>query len=207
VAETTRDYLDRYLPLVEIVGWSTNGAVAYRHITTGSEAGSRDYHFVIFNAVNDETMQDDILRMYHRYDEIQDELSKGYKAKWNMLLKMYDIIGYIDDPFKDISQHNFNTFPVNDFDCWFDYTIEKNKDDFANVIDWKLIMGNNNVKKIISHATERGYYDIHGRKILGYYKSPYENRLAIFVSSSIRYYPYLEVLLYGCNMDTGLSEH
>jgi hypothetical protein len=204
--EGTKKMLDKDFPLIEIIGWSRDGMIAYRYITTESEASSWEYRFLIVDTVTDNIIENDCFTMIDWYEEIKKELSEAYKAKWNILLRKHDIIGIINDPFKEINKNDFNKFPINNFECWFEYSIEKNKDDFANLIHWKLIIGNNNVQKTINHATERGYYDIHGRKILGFYKSPYENRIAVFVSSYDSFvHPFWGVRLYGCNMNIWLT--
>jgi hypothetical protein len=203
--EGIKEALDNDYPFIEIIGWSRGGMIAYRYITTQSEACTRECHFSIVDTITDNIIENEYT-VIDDCEKINKELSESVKAKWNLLLKKYNIIGRIDNPFKEIYKNDFKKFPVNNFECWFEYSIEKNKDDFANLIDWKLFIGNNYVQKIISHAVERDYDDIRGRKILGYYKSPYENRIAVFVSSCERFtYPYWGVLLYGCNMNVGFN--
>jgi len=198
------DYYDSLI--IEIIGWSRDGKIAYRYITPKVEDAYWEYRFSIVNLLDDCVMEYDYLKMTPLLEEIKKELSEAYKTKWNFLLKKYDIIGTVNDPFKEINKNNYNNFPIDDFECWFDYSIKRNKNNFANLIDWKLIIGNNKVQKIISQATERGYYDIDSLKILGYYKSPYENRIAVFVSChDISGWFYDTPRFYGCNMDTGFS--
>lgn len=203
--------LDTNLPFVEIIGWSKNGLVAYRYITKGDETGLTKYHFVILNTVNDKYIERDSMNLFEPedyYDE-KDEREKKktydeYKTKWNALLEKHSIIGKINDPLEEIKQNNAIKFPLGDFNCWFDYTM-KPDETWYKIFEWKLIIGNNRIQKVINTATEKLQADTLGRKIIGYYKSPYENRIVIVVNNYGLYYrdTYL-VNLYGCNMDVGL---
>jgi hypothetical protein len=203
--EDDKKALDENLPFIEIIGWSKNGLVAYTYKTVQNEVPEWEYHFSIVDLVDDRVIEDDSFKINPSHEKIKKELSEICKTKWNLFLKTYGIIGTIDDPFKEIKKNNYSKFPINNFNCWFDYSVEKNKDKIGNLIEWKLFVGNNNVQKIINQKAEIGYYDIHGLKILGYYKSPYENRIAIFVSVYKGFvWSYWGARLYGCHMDVGL---
>jgi hypothetical protein len=118
---------------------------------------------------------------------------------------------------------DFLKFPINNFNCWFDYQITRktefdedwNNDITSGTINWKLIIGNNTIQKKISESSGgyggNSFWNIYGIKILGYYKSPYENRIVVvktsyhWVSYSGGYYS-VGLDLFGCNMNVGLSQ-
>ena len=115
------------------------------------------------------------------------ELTDEYKTKWNALLEKYHIDGEISNPFSLSFKNDFLEFPVNMYICWFDYIVEHNegKDilDTKDIIKWKLLIGNDIVSKVVFETEEQRYFDyITGRKIIGYYKNPYENKIVIVVN-------------------------
>jgi hypothetical protein len=81
-----------------------------------------------------------------------------------------------------------------------------------DIINWKLLVGNDAVQKKITENVDdkrTGWYEnISGRKILGYYKSPYENRIVVitthfdWISFSEGYYT-VGFDLFGCHMSVG----
>ena len=156
--------------------------------------------------------------------EIDNEITKKYIAKWNTILRNYKISGEAGNPIAGDFVNNLLEFPINDFYCWFDdhkYTVEKHIIKSGNevvevekaVYNWKLIIGNVNIRKIISEGKDEFYGDmpkINGRKILGYYKNPYENRIVVvticydWIAFSGGYHT-VKLDLFECNMNVGLS--
>jgi hypothetical protein len=195
---------------IEIVGWSKDGLLAYRRVLFGGDGPGVQYDIVIFNPIDDRVIEEDSMVVYSYFDEeFVDKMIIEYKTKWNLLLKKYNIIGEIDNPTGRIVQTDFLQFPMGNFDCWFDYTINKELDKWemeGTWINWKLIVGNDKVQKIINTAKEQEYVEISGRKILGYIKNPYANRIVVLVNYFAFYFgPRGMVNLYGCNMDVGLN--
>ena len=198
---------------IEIVGWSKDGLLAYRRVLFGGDGPGVQYDIVIFNPIDDMVIEKDSMVVYNYFDEEVDkeyinEKVIEYKAKWNLLLEKYNIIGRIDNPTGRIVQTDFLQFPMGNFDCWFDYVIENGPGRFSRTtwINWKLIVGNDKVQKIINTAKEQEYVEISGRKILGYIKNPYANRIVVLVNYFAFYFgPRGRVDLYGCNMDVGLN--
>ena len=202
-----RNLLDYNRPF-EVLGWSKNGLFAYMYGIKIPERRTSHYSFVIVDTVTNETIESDDVSIYQKsigidiYDDVYRSLrfvplariSEEYKNKWNVLLEKHHIIGNIEEPFSDILQDDLLEFPVDDFSCWFDYRIlipdyrpyhclGKRKENI-DVIKWKLKIGNDNVQKIIGEGGKKPsvVQYMTGSKIRGYYKSPYENRIAVVVS-------------------------
>ena len=112
-------------------------------------------------------------------------------------------------------------FPINNFYGWLEHSITTimqwqegtNRDWEVDIVSWKLLIGNDRVQKIITEKEEEEYRfvdNISGRKILGYYKSPYENRIVVVVSR-YRFVPLsggnrsVSLDVFGCNMNVGLN--
>jgi len=203
----------------EMIGWSKDGLFAYRYIQNEENIHfsnkeraylpveiSKTYTLIIFNAITNKIVErerllvgDDYLGIYGGsavsilYDErLRNRTLNEYKVMWNLLLEKHSIIGKIDSPFSSDFKNDLTEFPINNYSCTFDYIIEHPNNMFPRVesfIEWKLIIGNDVVKKIIienNEKIERFEGFITGRKILGYYKSPYENRIVVVVN----YYNY-----------------
>jgi hypothetical protein len=95
------------------------------------------------------------------------------------------------------------------YNCWFNYTIEKDKTGKGrSLIKWKLHAGEGRRSKVVTSgeyltANSR----ISGLKILGYYKSPFENRIVIVVQN-ITYTSEMcinDFEYYGCHLDAGFK--
>ena len=99
-------------------------------------------------------------------------------------------------------------FPIGNYDCWFDYSVSQNPmvDYEYPIYNWKLIIGNNFVQKTITQQITRDPM-LERIKIIGYYKSPFENRIAIFVSETSSYSGdvFYTPRLFGCNMSIGFN--
>jgi len=183
--------------------------------------------FITSDNIDDEYLQDIAKNLDATLllEETHNEISKEYIAKWNTILKNHKISGEAGNPIADDFVNNLLKFPINDYNCWFDdpeYTFEKYKfksgdEDVEfkkDVYNWMLIIGNENIQKKISEGKDELYGEMHninGRKILGYYKSPYENRIVVatiyydWIAFSGGYHT-VKLDLFGCNMNVGLSQ-
>ena len=212
---------------IEKIGWSEKGLFAYRYrcyLDDGRGTGWV-YSLTIIDTITDKIIENDSIELYDpedEADEISGNLSEEYKTKWNALLEKHNIVGRVNDPVSEYFKMDFLEFPINNFICWFDYQVKRvikfnktygEKMPYNNV-KWKLVIGNSTIQKKISENTgEYGgnyFLNIYGRKILGYYKSPYENRIVVvttnyyWVSYSGGYFS-VGLDLFGCNMNVGLS--
>jgi len=214
-----------------------------RHLHDSGMWGGWIYSLIIINTVTDEIIERDSFIIGDTADdeylediaknldaallpeEISGNLTKEYIAKWNTILRNYKISGEIGNPIAGDFANNLLKFPINDYNCWFDdpeYSFEKYKLKSGNevfeiekdVFNWKLIIGNENIQKIISEGKDTLYKDMHninGRKILGYYKSPYENRIVVvtiyydWIAFSGGYHT-VKPDLFGCNLNVGLNQ-
>jgi len=209
---------------IEMIGWSNNGLFAYRtrHLHDSGMWGGWIYSLIIIDTVTDEIIeierfivntainQDDAeyLNATLLPNDISSDLTKEYIAKWNTILRNYKISGEVGNPIAGGFVNNLLEFPINDNNCWFDdYEVE------MDVYNWILIIGNENNQKIISDGKVELYanmLNINGRKILGYYKSPYENRIIVvtiyydWIGFSGGYHT-VKLDLFGCNMNVGLN--
>ena len=212
---------------IEKIGWSGKGLFAYRcrcYLDNGQGTGWV-YSLKIINTITDKIIEEDSIELYdpdYEPEEMPGDLSGEYKTKWNTILKKHNIVGRVDDPISENFKMDFYEFPINNFNCWFDYHVKRvtkydqtyGENMTYNNVNWKLIIGNNVIQKKISEDFgEYGgnyFFNIYGRKILGYYKSPYENRIVVvttnyyWVSYSGGYYS-VGLDLFGCNMNVGLS--
>jgi hypothetical protein len=200
------------------------------------------YSLVIINTVTNEIIEEDSIEIgegvigtveensiFYLYDENEwrdlegdtanlNEILETYKNKWEGLLQKHNIIGRVDDLLADNFQAGLSDFPIDNYSCWFDYTIESDEDNYLSELDriykrkdvvkWKLMIGNNAAQKIIGENDEIVMaFDMIGSKILGYYKNPFENTIVV-VASYYWYTDYPEsdtlwgtVNLFSCNMD------
>jgi hypothetical protein len=205
-----REELDQnwYAPF-EMIGWSRTGLFSYRYGSWIDAMPGWAYCIVILNTITDEIIEKDVIYLHAGDDKDQDfieDLKNRTKNKWNEILKKHNITGTIENPISNNYDTNLLRFPVDNFSCWFDYTIIKSDEWGEDIIEWKLKIGNNSIQKIIGGKSERIQFNIDGRKILGYYRSPYENRIVIIVNYFFTYFgPGGGLDLYGCNMNVGLG--
>jgi hypothetical protein len=183
------------------------------------------YSLKIIDTVTDEIIEADSIELYDDEPlegEMSGDVSSEYKTKWNALLEKHNIVGRIDDPVSESFKKDLLKFPVNNFNCWFDYQVKRSVDfdeDWGgditrDTVNWKLVIGNNTIQKKISEDSNQyggnSFLYIYGRKIIGYYKSPYENRIVVVTTnySWVSYsggYHSVGLDLFGCNMNVGLS--
>ena len=213
---------------IEMIGWTAKGLFAYRYrcyLDNGQGTGWV-YSLKIIDTVTDKIIEEDSIELYDPGDEPEEmsgALSADYKTKWNKLLEKYNIAGKVDDPVSEEFKMDIIKFPINNFNCWFDYQVIRNtnfdenwgEDITYDTVNWKLIIGNNTIQKKISEdSDEYGipfFWNVSGRKILGYYKSPYENRIVVITTNYFWYsysggYYSVGLDLFGCNMNVGLSQ-
>jgi len=213
---------------IEMIGWSEKGflfACRYRCYLDNGQGTGWVYSLRIINTVTDETIEEDSIELYDPEDEtdkIPGALSGEYKVKWNKMLEKHNIAGRVNDPVSEKFKKDLLKFPVNNFNCWFDYQVKRKtnfdedwgEDITYDTVTWKLIIGNTAIQKKISEKTDEYkvpfFGNVSGRKILGYYKSPYENRIVVITTNYFWYsysggYYSVGLDVFGCNMDVGLS--
>ena len=190
---------------IEFIGWSRNGLLAYRYFTPAGGYGGWNHNFVILNTITDEIIG-------HSSVDLDKEDMEFYRTEYNSSLENHTISGRITDPSARISNNSALKFPFENYQCWFDYDI---LDD--DTVEWKLIIGDGTVQKTITEQKTAKTF-LHSIRILGFYKSPFENRIAVLVSL-VYIYPSDESfsegrveetvsftpMLFGCNMEVGFA--
>jgi len=226
---------------IEMVGWSNSGLFAYRHkyLIDDGMIYCWVYSLVIINAVTDEILKEDtaavvdikedpenreyidsisgILNFKIFFKNELEEATIEYSKRWNIFLGEHNISARVSAPFSETFRRDLLQFPINDFYSWLDHSIitlrQVDSDYETDIVSWKLIIGNDKVKKIITENKDQEHRivdNISGRKILGYYKSPYENRIVAAVIH-YRYTPIsggyhgVKLNVFGCNMNVGLN--
>ena len=188
-----------YMDRIELIGWSRTGLLAYRYINDGGGYGGMISNFVVMNIITDEIIEQDYF-FFDNYGKGFDD----YKKKWNLLLERHNIVGRVDNPNAAITGNTFSEFPLGNYDCWFEFT--ELFDDYQIIYEWNLIIGNESVHKIITHQTTDGFILVR-LLIMGYFRSPFEDRIAVFVSSgsSRSGDVYFTPMLFGCNIRVGFN--
>lgn len=201
----TNNLLSRlsYIDKIDIIGWSRNGLLAYRYADDG--VSGTIYRFKIVNTINDEIIERDTIESWEAYNE--EEVGR-YRIKWNSLLEKHNIVGRAVDPCAEIDGNDIILFPLQNYECWFNYSASDYSivNDETPVYNWKLIIGNEFVQKTITQQITRDRIFVRVR-ILGYCKSPFENRIAVFVGSVSSHSGnvYFSPKAFGCNMSIGLD--
>lgn len=197
--EEIRQILSNLKISIDVIGWSRNGIFACRTRYSGSALPGSGYQLIIFNTVNDIIIErKGVLTSYPGYDGPTEEEIAEIKNEWNGLLNAYGIIGQVVNPVGEINEGGYQIFSSDNIECWFDYEVHGNSF-WDEEINWKLIAGISGKQKIVSSETL--FYQV--ERIIGYYISPYENRIVIL---NLRYgREYFEYAFYGCHMDVGFN--
>ncbi|MCL2260490.1 MAG: hypothetical protein FWC15_03945 [Fibromonadales bacterium] len=207
---------------MEMIGWSKTGLLAYRYKYFVDDGRGQFwvYSYAIINASNNKIVEQDSIEaeINAQPEEIKQhkEQAKEYKEKWTAILEKYEIAGKIDNLLAENFKNDLSKFPVDGFYSWLDYsinsiTIDNNVDDEGIKIDtvkWQLMVGNGTVQKAIGGNIEEFegmLSNISGRKILGYYKSPYENIIVVALSNYYWFnfsggYHTIRLELFGCGL-------
>jgi len=208
---------------IETIGWSKTGLFAYRskYFVDDGRGQFWVYSYAIVNAINSEIVEKDSIEseINAQPEEIQQHKAqaKEYKEKWNAILEKHEIPGKVENLLAENFKNDLLKFPVDNFYGWLDYSINHAKidnkvDDEGIQIDtvkWKLIVGNGTIQKTIGKKVEEFegmLHNVSGRKILGYYKSPHENRIIVALSDyywfsfSGGYYT-IRLELFGCDLN------
>ena len=208
--------------VIELVGWSSTGLVAYLNHLKNTHSGQIIIDLVIFDARRN-VIIDRVGIGYALFLEgynspifigagCPEEVIIATLRNWNETLERNGISGRI---------HNFNTllnftpfhsFPLiqreETFDSWFEIVAEEAEDSFTINFTWSLIGSNGAQTKMIStgQATNNSHGYV-GSTVLGYYKSPYENILVVIIAHLDRTLGNNahRIMLYGFYLDGGFN--
>jgi hypothetical protein len=199
--------LDNHKIFIEIIGWSRTGLFAYRTRFYNPASSGSGYGLIIFNAVTDIIIEnDEIYTSAPFYDGPNEKDIIEIRNKWNGLLNKYGIIGQVRNPVEEIKEGGYQNFGKENIECWFDYEVIS-IDNFYIDINWKLLIGIGRSQKLVSSNNDPYWRQIYARRIVGYYRSPYENRIVILTLVIGKGYDDFSVQnnLFGCHLDVGLN--
>ena len=191
--------------IVDVIGWSYTGLFAYRTTWDAPAIPASGYKLIIFDAVTNNEIVSDLFSWpsppWHEPDALPPSPETRIaetRTRWNELLSSYGIAGYVANPVEEITEGGYNFFGGNGFDVWFDYKR------IWDEVTWELNAEIGNRQKTIYSGHD--FMGVtHARKIIGYYKSPHENRIVILTLTARRgffiYEPEIEVNFFGLNLD------
>lgn len=208
---------------IETIGWSQTGLLAYRYRYFVDDGRGQFwvYAYAIINVADNEIVEKDSIEaeINAQPEEIlaHKEQAKQYKEKWGEILEKHEIAGKVDNLLAENFKNDLLKFPVDGFHGWFDYsvsrvTIDNNVDDEGIKIDtvkWKLMVGDGSVQKAIGGNVEEFegmMLNVSGRRILGYYKSPHENKIVVALGNYYWFnlsggYHTIRLELFGCDLN------
>ncbi|MDR1315953.1 MAG: hypothetical protein LBK13_03675, partial [Spirochaetales bacterium] len=171
--------LDEYQLYLNPVGWSPKGLFAY-------QTGFYDGHFsgvklVIFDTVNDKLVEEAFITTYAPGEDIIEEYDEDI-AQWNKILEKYQINKRIPAFQETTRASTLQNFPLQhnsrNLLCWFENKTVPGKYSDERNVTWELFAGDTAIRKRVSSGEESSYM-FTGAKILGYFKSPFEERIVI----------------------------
>jgi len=211
---------------IELIGWSSVGLLAYLDREENYHNGEITINLVILDGVRDEILD----RVGIDYSLFLnggsnpffldrgnypvrsfEEITVATLENWNETLERNGIRERIHNFNASLIFTPFHTFPFiqggKTFDSWFEIVAEER--DFYTNYTWSLIGSNGTQVKVISsgEATNNNPHGYVGSTVLGFYKSPYENRLAVIAAHHYRWLgsPYHNITMFGFHLDIGFN--
>jgi hypothetical protein len=201
-----------------IIGWSPNGLVAYEDLglhydfNYGPPRESIEIKLVIFNAVEDKILE----KIEVEYNKNNMTEKSNALNRLNVILRRYNINGGMENYLDEKIGGELLQFPIRigniTYDSWLEATVEALEDDYGwdeRVIKWDLIVSNGTGNKRIAAGKNPSIgYGYGTTQIMGYYKSPYENRIIVAIRNfqrgfegDIGWY----IGFYGCHLGFGFD--
>ena len=188
---------------LNLIGWSKNGKIAYQYDWDSYGRPSNGTVFIIADLIEDKEV---VKFMTEEYScETDSEKAAMIKANedavrnFNESLSEYGI---------DSNQPAVENFPVSGVNCFL--KIFYSKTDISGTMvgdifkwDYLLIAEKNNSEKVVTSGTDSA---VMMKKVAGYCKSPYENRIAVIVDTfywGLENECYHSYGIYGCHLDSG----
>jgi hypothetical protein len=195
--------------LENIIGWSPKGLYAFQTMQGYGEYSIPTLNLVIWSTVEDRKITE-VKTKYDR-ENITEQMKADGLARFNQVLREYNINGRVDT-FRD--QRDWTAplqFPhkVNGavYDSWLEASIENYGDYESAAMKWKLVVGNGTKNKTIASGVNAAEgYGCGASQILGYFESPYENRIIVVVRHFKRVFEgdiEFSIERYGCHLDVG----
>jgi hypothetical protein len=162
------------------IGWSENGHFAYMTQSISDTVNGYFYDLYVINLVDDLIVFTDYLslsEMNSDYERAETIIENKFH-EWNVLVRQYNIEGTIESPGRGTTVERF---PLG-FSNW-NYDLYYESQNTNEGCNWQLILRkinkNNVTQKIISTGKIENSYEMNS--ILGYYKSPFEDRIAAII--------------------------
>lgn len=185
--ESDSDQMQPYYAQVYPIGWSKNGFFAYISLVYSDGAGTTSGNLIIknlttnkFNSISDYGFVIEYDEYDTTYTHIKTMWQKNYKAIADSLMK-YNIIQ--QKKFDDLS------FPITTNVDSLNYAIQHTHEDVDGVsgnVSFIVTI----YSKIQGKKTIHEYHNSHSSflmgNVIGYFKSPYENRIAVILTSEHR---------------------
>jgi hypothetical protein len=198
--------LDTYRLYINPIGWSPRGLFAYQTgFYNGHFSGTK---LVIYDTVEDKLIEESYVTTYAPGEETIIDYDEKLLT-WNTILKKYQINKLLGTFPKDIEPAGIRAFPLRhnsrDLSCWFEYRTATPGEETK--LAWDLFAGDAAIRKKISSGEEYSY-TFSGAKILGYLKSPFEERIVIitvFRDGGFENEFWKTLHLYGCHLNAGFT--
>ena len=192
-------YIYDYLDKIEVIVRSRNSLIAYIYADDGGGYGGVNYCFAVLNTIDDSIVDYD---SFNSLDVGSEAEINEYMLKWNSLLEKHNISEQVINP--TAKADNLSRFPFENYQCIFDYDIIGD-----DTVDWRLLVydtDNSSILKVVTQQTSQSTV-LRRIRILGYHKSPYENRIAIFVSLIFGFSGNIlfDPMAFGYNMNVGFN--
>jgi hypothetical protein len=208
--EAVRQIFSYYKAFVEPVGWN-GAAFALRTVWYNDVMPGGGYALRIFDTAGGRSLENDLLLIHIDWDEPDKEAERAKqialaKTRWPELLERYGIRGAIEQPEREIKEGGYQVFDGSDISCYFDYELYGAKQ-WNEEIEWRLIVEAGGKRKTIARSRDASEA-VCGKRILGYYRSPHQNTIAVMVVNVVRGFEGAVdtgLSFYGCDMDWGFE--
>jgi hypothetical protein len=212
--EMTKEQIFNFIEvIIKPRGWSADGLFSCQYLIHRGTGGEKTI-LKIVDTISDEILRESVKEIEFFSVQYEEEIVVTAKNNAEERLRNHKELGEISLFKKDLGDVVLpQAFPLVEgsqkYSCWFNYTVEKlNEGDARSIIKWKLYAGNGFGSKVISSGEYKTYEGvISGKRIVGYYKSPYEDRIVIVVQTVDHdpeiYHDRFE--FYGCHLNVGFG--
>ena len=207
--EAVRQIFSYYKAFVEPVGWN-GGTFALRTVWYNDVMPGGGYALRIVDTAGGRSLENDLLLVHIDWDEPDKDAERArnialVKTRWPALLERHGIKGAIEQPDREIKEGGYQSFG-GDVNCYFDYELYGGRP-WNEEIEWRLIVEAGGRRKTVAQSRDASEA-VCGKKIIGYYKSPHQNTIAIMVVNVVRGFEGdtdTAISFYGCDMDAGFE--
>ena len=192
-------YAEECRQIIKPIGWSEKGCFAFLMV---SEWDDR-FHavFKLVDTISDEVLESDVL--FINASETG-KIEKQYED-WEALIKKHEINGTIEKPGPGTELYQFPLYNRGiQYNAYFDFYLTRNSGTPSR--QWNLVVECINpspeTKIIASYSKNDDYYTFHF--LIGFFKSPYENRIAVY-SATLNDSGVFRGVINGCHLTSGFK--